>query len=354
MNKITIISAAMAMLIATPVFSAGNGSTPNGKPFAEINGEIVEIQNDITSLQKELDDFKADVDTRFDTVEGKISAIDLKITDLESQDEALLDQIRVLVQSVADNSDVINTILGNISSLNDEITTLRDDIKTLEETSETNLDLIQANELAIETLRTDVQGEYDMLADEVAGVASILSQKLDVAEFMSQLNQYKLEVQQQFDLKQDIINAGCSDGEFLSNLQADGSFDCNAPAALANGVTRTTRYGSWVTVPHQYYGRTGSYQQSYSCGFLGLSTCYRTVYTYGYISQSRYAYTFCPAGHLRASMAYEEIEPVSNSNYLSSYVESYGTEGARVKGTNYHRYNDGKIRAVVTCFGVNP
>lgn len=357
MNKIQrrFLTIAISCLFGASMQSAtaaSKGGSPNGKPFAEINGQIVEIQNDITSLQTEMDNFKADVDARFDSVEGKVTAIDLKIKDLELKDQELVGQMQAIINSVANNNEAIGAILTTINDLNTQIAALQTDIEELEESSNLNLDLIRANEETIELLRADVVAGYDQLAGEVEGVASILAQKLDIEEFVTQLNQYKSDVQQQFDMKQDIINAGCSDGEFISNLQADGSFDCNAPAALANGVTRTTRYSSWVTVPHAFYGRTGSYQRAYSCGFLGLETCYETVPTYGYIYPLKTAFISCRPGHLRASMSYEIVQPTNS--YISGSVQAYGTEGASATGKNTSYSSDGSIRAVVTCFGVNP
>ena len=341
-----IISCVSALFLMQSAGTAMAG--PNGKPFAEINGQIVEIQNDITSLKTELADFKDDVDTRFDTVEAKIGAIDLKVADLEAKDKLLAADIQAVLLTATGNTATIDQILTSIGTINTDIANLQADIAALETADSINLELIKVNEAAITQLEADVAVAYDQLAGEVVGLATLLTQKLDIHEFVTALNQYKIEVQEKFDRKQDIINATCADGEFISNLQADGSFVCNAPTPLANGITRTTHYSAWVYVPRAQYVRTGSYQQEYDCGTFGWSSCYRTVYTYGWRTSYANAYITCPTEHLRASMGRDVIWPA----YAS--VSAHGAEGARAAAYNTNRTYSGKVRAFVTCFGFNP
>jgi len=109
-NKLvtTTISTAMAVMIATPAFSAGKGATPNGKPFIEIAGQILEVEGEIANLQDQIDSLVE----RVDTVEERAVANETAITGLEAKNVEL--------------QELINAYGTDITALQSEVQALED------------------------------------------------------------------------------------------------------------------------------------------------------------------------------------------------------------------------------------
>ena len=359
-----IVAIVLMQVSSVAMADRGKGKKGKGKgrPFTQISSQIVEIQTSILSLRAELDAvkaeldaFKEDVDIRFQSVEDKIGAIDLKIGDLEEKDKSLAGSIRELLATATSNRAAIDQIMTTIRNTNTQIATIRADIITLKTADSINQELIKENEASIALLEKDIADAYVLLDAEVQGLTTLLNEKLGIHEFVTALNQYKIEVQEAFDRKQDIINATCADGEFLSNVQPDGSFECKSPITLANGVTRTTVYSAWIPVPHLAYVKTGTYQQEYNCG--GWINCYRTVSTYGYVSRYASATVSCPVGHILASDESQLTAPAYRVNPVKDTkihtLADGNHEGIVTKASNDSISENGSVRAVATCFGVN-
>jgi len=76
-------------LFSTVAFAAGNGSTPNGKPFIEIAGQIVEVQNDVNTLETAHQDLVDAVAALDLDLQGQINAINADIAALQAKDADL-------------------------------------------------------------------------------------------------------------------------------------------------------------------------------------------------------------------------------------------------------------------------
>jgi len=349
MKKKTLIAGLLSAALFS--LSAVSFAAPQGKPFVEINGQIVDLQNDVASLEAELQEFKDDVYSRFSTLESRVSAIDGKIADLVARDASIMTQIQSLVASVESNTDLLNNLLATINDLTTRIDDLELETATLKQDTQNNLSAIQSNEETIAQLNSELDAAYDSLSAQVEGVASLLAQKVDTSEFISALFQLKYDLEQELALKQNIINASCGEGEAISNISPDGSFSCTSPGlSIGNvGLVRTTIYGDWVTANPATTIVIGYTQESYVCGYSwtgGTQYCTRQVPVFGTTPTYTTARVSCPTGAIKTSGSHTIISPAQYSGF-----GAYGEEGVYVTVRN-NSTTAGQVRAIVTCLGI--
>lgn len=68
------------------------GTQPKGKPFVELQGEIVEVQDAIADINAEIDNILASIDT----IEGQIAALEAELTTLQVDVTTNADKIAVI------------------------------------------------------------------------------------------------------------------------------------------------------------------------------------------------------------------------------------------------------------------
>ena len=125
MNKLlksTLLVAISAALSSTAfaASSTNKGSNPNGKPFVEIQGQIVEVEGEIATLQDQVDSLVG----RVATVEDRAIANAAAIITLEATSADLQLQIDA-------NADDIMTLQGQVSTLEAANTDLQIQINAL-------------------------------------------------------------------------------------------------------------------------------------------------------------------------------------------------------------------------------
>ena len=90
MKKIEIMGVLIAIVMAAVFISTGayakgdeqgKGKTPKGKPFLELQGQIIEIQGSISTMKDQMDSIVAKVDT----IEERVNENTVTIASLEAQ-----------------------------------------------------------------------------------------------------------------------------------------------------------------------------------------------------------------------------------------------------------------------------
>jgi len=107
---ITIIGAALAVIISTPAFSAGNGSSPKGMPFQNLQQQIYDIAGYAESLSAQQALFFA------------------AISDLEGEVAMLSGAIQSNIGNIATMQEDLNSAQAKIGTLEGAVSTLDEQI----------------------------------------------------------------------------------------------------------------------------------------------------------------------------------------------------------------------------------
>jgi peptidoglycan hydrolase CwlO-like protein len=96
-------------------------ATPNGKPFVEIDNQIVEVQGQVNSLQDQMAALVATVDDialRTAANEGAIATLEASNLDLQAQIDASTGDVAALSAEVANNTTLIGMLNDEIAVIN--------------------------------------------------------------------------------------------------------------------------------------------------------------------------------------------------------------------------------------------
>jgi len=171
---------AVSLFIAGPSFAAGNGGTPNGKPFVAIQGEIAEIQGAVSTIEEQVALLLGQVNS----LTERVSASEVAIVDLRAEN--------VFLEAL---------ILGAFTSIEDinlEIDSLSNDV-------ETNAGLITTLQAAIVSIEA---GQLDLgnnLQDQI-------DNNLDL---ISALQGYIVSINEFLEMDQHITEGTCPEGLFV-------------------------------------------------------------------------------------------------------------------------------------------
>lgn len=212
-------------------FAAGNGSTPKGKPFVEIQGQMIEVQGSLDSLQDQINALASDVLTLGDRVTANEEAIDL----LQAAD--------VTLQAAIDaNTTAIGVLVATLELLSTDV--------------ETNEDAIVAAETEIDTLQSSItQAEDDLAAHE---------------NQISALQTEITNLQANEALHQQIVDGFCPNGAAIRQIHSDGTVECEADDAIAGAVQTTRIYVSQNTHGTNYnHSHSGYWHDHCGIGYCG-------------------------------------------------------------------------------------
>jgi hypothetical protein len=217
---ITYFSLALVIsaLMVNIAFAGGKGSNPNGRPFVEIEGQIIEIEGEISTIQDQMDSIVGKVDS----IQAKIEANETAILKLQQQNLSLEAQ-------VAANGDDILSIRNQISSLHAENEDLEGqindnagDIQALRDQMDSNSALIVTLEQSLQLLEGDLQAQIDnnntlitALEQEVSEINFLLAEK------------------------QNIVDGNCPPGQSIRQINEDGSVVCEVDDSGASGISTT-------------------------------------------------------------------------------------------------------------------
>lgn len=330
MNKLTkiTISAAMAAFIATPVFSAGNGSTPNGKPFIEIAGQIIEVQADINTLEAKHQTLVDKVDALALDLQGQIDAIYAEISTLQATDVALQESLNAVIDDLATQGTAIDDLLIALSSVNTDIVNLTNTVGD--------------NSSAIADLETQQATILDDIAALDAGAVTAMTTINDNASLIKMLEKDIADLESN---KQNDILGTCPAGTSVSTVEDDGSLLCGT----TNSVGTVTTYQVYSPVADMDNSET-TYRHCHEYAF-------RNYYCLGYDSHTentfanKIAEANCPAGYQVSGGGFA-ITTNERLQVVSSVASDNNTW--RVNITNYYEGNTNGLaaRAYAQCIKV--
>jgi len=193
---------------------------PNGKPFQLIAKEFVAVKTDIRSINEKVDDMIIDINVlegRVGTLEDNVASMQTAINTLTIKQDNLIADMELAFSEIDTNRE-------DIKAAFDEITRLAELSKVLE--SNINLNKDEIDDLMRQSL---VQQAY--IEANVEGIAQLNSDMKDNAQMITEVSNRLAAAEIELATKQNATSASCGEGQSLTKINPDGSFECSVNAS---------------------------------------------------------------------------------------------------------------------------
>lgn len=246
LNKLSV--SLLTLLAASSAYAGA----PKGKPFVQLENQIVEVQGQLEqTIEQQVEQLTTTVMTADTALEERVTSLEGRTLSLEDRVATAVTNLSLLNTKATNQqnqiSDLINTAAAhgvNISALQDELATVNQQIVTLETQTGDHASEIAALQAQAASLTNQIEAN-------AAGLTVLEAELADTNTLIVALQAQLSHLQIALETKQDIINRRCPDGQALVGVQGDGSIVC-APIG-AQGITVQTVFHATYIQPGQLF-----------------------------------------------------------------------------------------------------
>ena len=224
---------ALIYLLSTSVsaLAAASGSSPKGKPFVEINGQIAEVKGQVRSLEERL----SRLEIRLETVEDEMQFVRVSIEMLQFSTEELVSEI----ENINDDMTVLDARMAELDS---ELLELKERTENLESIDAVVLARMIHLEELMENLENVVRYEIITL-EEISTQNSFL---------IAHLNERVEDLDSQLRLAQNFLSGTCPEGEVLVGFEQN-TLACRTNKEPLSDVWEIYTFRLTAPLPVQLY-----------------------------------------------------------------------------------------------------
>ena len=224
---------ALIYFLATSVsaLAAASGSSPKGKPFVEINDQLVAVQGDVDSIKDQIESLTS----RLETIEEAAAAVSEKLDQTIAVQAALSD----LVEQIEAGTTTLTTAISDLELESDSLATQIAALGGSDEDLQAQIDSNQALTLSLQLA----------LANGLESIDDELEQLDELAFYLAQ---EQSKIQAALDLKQNVLEGSCDEGLALTAITEDG-IQCEAIKSQLGleivEIRKTELVQGWTSVP---------------------------------------------------------------------------------------------------------
>lgn len=196
----TLFVMILVSLAGSPAFAASGGS-PNGKPFVEINDQLVAVQGDIDSIKDQIESLTR----RVTSIEEESAVISEKLNQTIVVQTALSELVAQIEAGTTTLATAISDLQVESDSLAAQLAALGGSDEELQAQIDTNQTLILSLQVALTNGLDSVDNEIEQLN-----------------ELAFYLGQEQSKIQAELDLKQSILDGSCEEGEVVTAVSQEG------------------------------------------------------------------------------------------------------------------------------------
>lgn len=245
-----VVLACAASAFAQGKSATNQGSTPNGKPFQQIQADISGLQTQINDLNAQTAALRAhvasldanlasvvtDLRAELDVINGRLASLEGRVTNVEGQVSSLTTRVETVEQAVAwlngrvdANTDSIAALQAANADLNAQLVSVRAEI-----TSATGFLLGELNRIAND-LQTQINTNF-------SNITALTNQTNNLQTFLNNMANYD-----------------CASGQAVQGIGPTGIVVCTPVGASGGTLQSFTAFGVF------YLGGGSSGNASYQC-----------------------------------------------------------------------------------------
>lgn len=204
------------LLVGVFVCTSTLYAMPKGKPFVELEGQIVEVKNSVASIETQVNELLVSANI----LEGRVTNLETNMVTINSAIQVVKDENAIILEQMS--SVLIEATMNNneIQVAFTKITELTAQIQALANSSGTN------NEIILE-LQAQINIQQSYISANSEGYQELLDKIENNYMLIEGLHERAVLVENAISLKQSVINAECSEGQALTKINPDGSYECS-------------------------------------------------------------------------------------------------------------------------------
>ncbi len=227
-GKIILALSLLVPWTSTVAYGAGSGTNPNGKPFVELQGQIVEVQGSVSSIQDQIDALVRKVGT----VEERVTANAEAVANLQRQNADLQAQIDAYGTTMEALQARVLALQVENQALQAQIDGNTGNIATLQSQIDYNSGLIVQLQQTLSGLTT--------LQDQVTNNTALIAARQQATE----------SINARLQLKQTLVNGTCPEGQAVRQISEDGSVACQSVGAGPTAISVYSVYAYKTLAPN--------------------------------------------------------------------------------------------------------